>query len=71
MKWIVFVSRSPVALFVPALLPLLVVGCTVPKHIGSGVTRYCETTSPLDRAAMRARVNAEASPHRVEVTCAD
>ena len=71
MNLLVPVCRGPVVLFAVVLLPMLSMGCTVPQHIGSGVTRYCETTSPLDRAAMRARVNTEATPHRVEVICAD
>jgi len=39
------------------------------ERVGSAVTDYCETTSPEDREALRARVNDAAEPHAVEVIC--
>jgi len=39
------------------------------ERVGSAVTDYCETTSPEDREALRARVNDAAEPHAVEMIC--
>lgn len=49
---------------------ILLPACAAPDYVGRAVHRYCDTTTPADRTAVRERVNAAAAPHRVAVDCA-
>ena len=47
----------------------LMTGCVNLDYLDNAVNTYC-ATDPVNRAAVRASVNADIAPHKVEITCA-
>lgn len=43
--------------------------CSTVDSIATGVHRYCGATTPIERLAMRERVDQQTAPHQIRVDC--